>query len=593
MAVSEAKEIVRNITDRKQPERVPQRRIDELNVGDRCMEDKARLEAVMEALPVGVSITDNSGGVIQVNQAFKEVWGKSLPSTRSINDYGSYKAWYLSTGKPLLPEEWASAQAVKKGETITGQLLEIQRFDGSRIPVINSASPVYGRDGEIIGSAVAIQDISGLQRMKEALQKSRFRFELLSKTASLLLVSDDPEGIVNEICREVMGHLECHIFFNFILDEKTHKLHLNTYSGIPEEEADRIQWLDYGVAVCGCVARDKTPLIANNIFNTPDIRTELVKSYGIKAYACHPILSQSRLMGTLSFGTRTRSSFSPEDITLMKTITDQVATAMERSRLIKKLRNSRDLLEKRVRERTTDLEIKNQELQEFAYIASHDLQEPLRKIVTFGDILVSDSGTALDAESLDCIDRMQKSAKTMRVLLDSLLQYSRVSTQFAPFERISPRRSIEAALSNLEVAIREKEALVELGDLPTIKADPIQMIQLFQNLIANALKFCSEENAPLVKIYAPTFVTEDDPQEITQRICVQDNGVGFDEKHLDKIFSPFQRLHGKIKYPGVGMGLAICKKIMDRHGGKITAKSTVGKGSTFMLSFPLEPEEGI
>ncbi len=199
----------------------------------------------------------------------------------------------------------------------------------------------------------------------------------------------------------------------------------------------------------------------------------------------------------------------------------------------------------------------------------------------------------MDAESLDCIDRMQKSAKTMRVLLDSLLQYSRVSTQFAPFERISPRRSIEAALSNLEVAIREKEALVELGDLPTIKADPIQMIQLFQNLIANALKFCSEENAPLVKIYAPTFVTEDDPQEITQRICVQDNGVGFDEKHLDKIFSPFQRLHGKIKYPGVGMGLAICKKIMDRHGGKITAKSTVGKGSTFMLSFPLEPEEGI
>ena len=428
---------------------------------------------------------------------------------------------------------------------------------------------------------------------EEALQKSRFRFELLSKTASLLLVSNDPEVVVNEICLEVMAHLDCHVFFNFLLDEETDRLRLNTYSGIPEEEAEKIQWLDYGVAVCGCVARDKTPLIASNIFDSPDMRTELVKSYGIQAYACHPILSQGRLMGTLSFGTRSRGFFSSEDINLMKTITDQVATAMERTRLIKALQNSRYSLEERVRERTAELEMKNRELQEFAYIASHDLQEPLRKIVTFGDILVEGAGGILDAESRDCIDRMQKSAGMMRVLLDSLLRYSRVTTKQTSLKEVNMREPLEAALSNLEVAINEKNALVEVGEFPALKVDPVQMVQLFQNLIGNALKFCSEANRPHIRIYAPTLKRDHSDVKGHQQICVEDNGIGFDEMHLDKIFIPFQRLHGKIKYQGVGMGLAICKKIMDRHGGKIAAKSSIGKGSTFIISFPLGAEIGI
>lgn len=257
----------------------------------------------------------------------------------------------------------------------------------------------------------------------------------------------------------------------------------------------------------------------------------------------------------------------------------------------RELRNSRDQMEARVRERTADLEAKNQELQEFAHIASHDLQEPLRKIVTFGDILVNDSGDLLDDESRDCIQRMQKSAGIMRELLDSLLSYSRVATKPAPFKKMDLREPIEAALSNLEVTIKEKHALVEVGNLPVIEADPVQMIQIFQNIIANALKFCSEENPPHVRIYSPTPGEDDGRKRNEHRICVEDNGIGFDERHLDKIFSPFQRLHGKIKYQGVGMGLAICKKIVDRHGGEITAKSTVGEGTTFIITLPEREED--
>ena len=577
---------IRDVTERKENEERIERQKKELDAtNERMLKEKARLEAVMEALPVGVAILDASGSVVRVNRAYKQVWGESVPTVRSIKDYSEFKAWRLHTGEPLPPEEWASARAVRKNQIITGQLLEIERFDGSHIPVINSAAPVYGPDREIIGSAVAIQDITGLREMEAALQESRFRLELLSKTANLLLVSTDPEGMVNEICQEVMVHLDCHLFFNFLVDENTGRLRLNACAGIPEEEARKLEWLDYGVAVCGCVERDKTPLIAQDILNTSDIRTDLVKSYGVQACACHPILSRGRLMGTLSFGSKSRSSFSSKDIDLMKTITDQVATAMERSRLIEQLRKSRDEMEARVQERTAELEVKNKELQDFTYIASHDLQEPLRKIVTFGDMLANCAGNSLDDESRDCIARMQKSAGMMRMLLDSLLRYSRLTTRPAPPEECHLETPIQAALYNLELTIREKKAVVEVGELPSVEADPIHMTQLFQNLIGNAIKFQHEDASPHVKIYSLPS-EKNGPQKRMYRICVEDNGIGFDERHLDKIFSPFQRLHGKIKYQGVGMGLAICKKIVDRHGGKITAKSAVGKGTTFIIDLP-------
>jgi len=579
--------VLTDITGLQKSHQALQLRSKELEAAnDEIQLEKGRLEAMMTALPVGVVITDASGGVIKANRAFEELWGPPLPATHGIEDYHLYKAWWAGSGRAVVPEEWASAVAVRKGEVVRGQLLEIQRFDGSRVFVTNSAAPVRDEADNIVGSAVAIQDISDLRQAAKALRESQARFKLLSETVSTLLTSRDPEVVVNEICMKVMRYLGCHVFFNFLVDEKSGRLRLNAYGGISEQEARKIEWLDFGTAVCGCVARDNVPIIAEDIQNTSDNRTELVKSYGIQAYACHPILSEDRLLGTLSFGTETRDSFSSQDLELMKTVTDHVATAMERAKLIEQLGNSRNQLEARVRERTAELEMKNQELQDFAYIASHDLQEPLRKIVTFGDILVSGSRDALDDEGRDCIDRMQKSAGIMRELLDSLLHYSRVTTRPSPYKKIDLREPVETALSNLEVTIEEKDALVEVGDLPTVEADPVQMSQLFQNIIGNALKFHPEGVSPRVKIYAPGLGKGKGDKKETHQVCVEDNGIGFDETHFDKIFMPFQRLHGKSKYQGVGMGLAICKKIMDRHGGKITAKSEVAKGSTFIITLP-------
>ncbi len=195
------------------------------------------------------------------------------------------------------------------------------------------------------------------QRIKteEALRHSESRLKLLSETAGRLLATADPQGAVNELCRDVMVFLDCQAFFNFLVDEKAGRLRLNAFGGIPEEDARKIEWLDYGAAVCGCAAREGIRIVATDIFNIPDPRTDLVKSYGIQAYACHPLLVGDQVIGTLSFGTRTRTNFAPEELAIMKTISDQIAIAMERIKLLEDLRRSRDELELKVQERTRDL----------------------------------------------------------------------------------------------------------------------------------------------------------------------------------------------------------------------------------------------
>jgi signal transduction histidine kinase len=273
----------------------------------------------------------------------------------------------------------------------------------------------------------------------------------------------------------------------------------------------------------------------------------------------------------------------------LKTVTaskgDLEREIFERERAEEALRRARDELELRVQERTAELELRNKELQDFAFVASHDLQEPLRKVRTFGDMLADRGGASLDDTSRDYIRRMQVATARMQNLLNSLLSYSRVTTNVQPIRETDLGKSVEAALSNLEIVTKEKNSRVEVGDLPTVKADRVQMIQLFQNLIGNALKFSREGESPHVKIYAKEIRDASGANEI----CVEDNGIGFEERYLDKIFLPFQRLHGKSsEFEGVGMGLAICKKIVERHGGKITARSEFGKGSTFIVKLPTD-----
>lgn len=269
-----------------------------------------------------------------------------------------------------------------------------------------------------------------------------------------------------------------------------------------------------------------------------------------------------------------------------------------------RLRQARDELEDRVRERTeeltvlnVELERSNRELQDFAFVASHDLQEPLRKIQAFGDRLRTVQGPKFDDQGRDYLERMNNAAERMHTLINDLLGYSRVTTKARPFEPTDLNREVTGVLRDLETTIDESGGTVTVGMLPKVDADGLQMRQLFQNLIANALKFRKDGEAPHVEINAEIFkgvepsIGGSIPEDMV-RITVADNGIGFDEKYLDRIFTPFQRLHGRNEYEGTGIGLAVCRKIAERHGGSLTAESTLGEGSTFIVTLPLtQPKE--
>ena len=241
----------------------------------------------------------------------------------------------------------------------------------------------------------------------------------------------------------------------------------------------------------------------------------------------------------------------------------------------------KDRAEAALRRQTEELARSNKELEQFASVASHDLQEPLRKIITFGDRLMSHSGSKLDDLSQDYLKRMQHAASRMRQLVDALLQYATVTSKAEPLQDVNLNHLVQEVLLDLELALVKANAKVDVGPLPTLKAEPVQMRQLFQNLIANALKFSKKDKKPHIKIHSREL------GDGCAEISVNDNGVGFDEKYLDRIFMPFQRLHGYDTFEGIGIGLTICHRIVQRHGGQISAKSTLGKGSTFIITIPL------
>jgi PAS domain S-box-containing protein len=259
----------------------------------------------------------------------------------------------------------------------------------------------------------------------------------------------------------------------------------------------------------------------------------------------------------------------------------------------------RKRVEEKLKLYSDKLERSNRELQDFAQVASHDLQEPLRKILSFGDRLKTKSAESLDQDSQDYLQRMCNAAARMQTLINDLMAFSRVEIKgqaFVPTDLGVIAREVSA---DLETRIEQAGGRVEIEELPTIDADPMQMRQLLQNLIGNSLKYYRAGVPPVVRIYSqrpePRRRESQDESTPARQFCeilVTDNGIGFDEKYLDRIFTVFQRLHKKGEYEGTGIGLAICRKIVDRHSGTLTARSSPGQGATFVVTLPVtQPKE--
>jgi PAS domain S-box-containing protein len=249
----------------------------------------------------------------------------------------------------------------------------------------------------------------------------------------------------------------------------------------------------------------------------------------------------------------------------------------------------RKRVEEAIVRKAAELARSNAELEQFAFVASHDLQEPLRKIQAFGDRLKIKLHGTLPAEAQDYLDRMQSASARMRTLINDLLTFSRVIRSSSALVPVDLAKVTRDVLGDLEVRIEKSGALIDIGSLPVIEADPMQMHQLMLNLLGNALKFQPQNQRPVVKVSSRLYNTIAGHQWC--ELTVTDNGIGFEEKYLDKIFAVFQRLHGRAEFEGTGVGLAVCRRITDRHHGSIDAKSQLGKGASFIISLPVRQEQ--
>jgi signal transduction histidine kinase len=256
---------------------------------------------------------------------------------------------------------------------------------------------------------------------------------------------------------------------------------------------------------------------------------------------------------------------------------------------------ARQLTEATLQQKMEQLARSNAELEQFAYVASHDLQEPLRKIEAFGDRLKTKCSKDLSDRGVEYIDRMQNAAGRMRTLIQDLLEFSRVASKSQPFGTVNLKEVVTGVLSDLETRIDETQSTIHVGELPILDADPLQMRQLFQNLIGNAIKFRQIEEPLKVEIKSKSLkIIENNGQPKSMdvyQITIADNGIGFEQKYTDRIFRVFQRLHSRSDYDGTGIGLAVCTKIAERHGGSITAESILGQGATFIVTLPVQQSD--
>jgi len=887
-------------------------------------ESQERLAAFAAATFEGIVLSER-GRIMDCNEQFAQMAGRTVQELKGN-----------SIEQLFAPEDRQRVMKSIRAGRETVIECQMLRRDGSRITVeAHGGPPRPSRRGL---RHTAVRDITERKRAER-------RSELLAETASQLLATDCPQRVVEALCRKVLAFLDCQIFFNYLVegenggrpssrsstlktsddsgiatpnDRRTLRLHLNACAGIPEADARRIEWLDYGSAICGCVARDNCRIVAEDIQHTPDPRTELVKSFGIQAYACHPLVAERRMLGTLSFGTRTRTRFSAEELSLMTAVTDLVAIAMERQRIQAELQRineelehrvacrtaelhaasryarslieasldpvvtispagkitdvneatelatgvardhligtdfshyftepataeigyqrvlaeglirnypltirhlsgrtnhvlynatvyrneagevqgvfaaARDITERKeaerrrdftsavlalfaqkttardyldsvleviqqwsgcqalgiriadeqgeipyeswagfapefialenrlslgrdnccciraitqafeepdralltpggsyrcdnaiayfnnlpperqarfrgncmkfgfaslavipihylekaigaihladrrpgqfplavvefleamtpligeavhrfqteaelarhrnqlevlVRQRTQeltdanarlqrtaeDLQRSNRDLEEFAYVASHDLQEPLRAVGGYVKLLEHRFPETLDAKAREYIRGAADGAVRMEQQITDLLMLSRVGTRGLMLARTNLDAPLQAALHDLQFTIRAARATVTQDPLPVLPVDARQMVQLFQNLISNALKFRGEDS-PQIHVGARA-------ESGRWVIWVRDNGIGIAPQYFERIFQVFQRLHTRRSYSGTGIGLAICRRIVERHDGRIWVESQLGQGSTFYFSLPAD-----
>jgi signal transduction histidine kinase len=316
----------------------------------------------------------------------------------------------------------------------------------------------------------------------------------------------------------------------------------------------------------------------------PGPETSALLASGVEVYMVVPMIAGGQLIGAISFG-GTEKTFPAEQVGIAHEVATQLAIAINQSQLLERVQRHSDELEFMVRERTTELQAANKELEAFSYSISHDLRAPLRGIIGFADALMEDHGADLSDEARRKIKIVQDEGRRLGVLIDELLAFSRLGRKPLQKSVIDMAQLARAALDGLHLQPGESAPAIDFGSLPEARGDRVLLGQVWANLLSNAVKFSAKNAQPRIEVRATTDANE-------HLFLVRDNGAGFDPKYQSKLFGVFQRLHDAAEFPGSGVGLALVQRIVNRHGGRVWAESRPGEGATFFFTLPKDQADG-
>jgi PAS domain S-box-containing protein len=512
--------------------------------------DESLHRQLLQNLPAATYTCDSKGRITFYNEAAVKLWGRE-PKLGVDQWCGSWKI-FKTDGSPLPLDTCPMGIALKEGRPVYGEEILVERPNGERLHVLPHPRPIFDNNGTVIAAINTLIDITDLKRVDQALRESEMRFHTVANTAPVLIWMSDKN--------------RHYTFFN--------KSWLD-YTGRSIEEETGNGWLKavHPDDIHKCMG----------IFSTAfEARKNFYVEYRLRKHT-----GEFRWIAS-----RGEPRYLPDG-----TFEGYIGSSTD----IHDTKMNSVLLEQRIAERTKalkdavlQLERSNLELAQFAYVVTHDLQEPLRKVKTFTDRLMVKASRKLADDEKAYLGKIKTSADRMSGLIKDVLNYSILTRTKEAFVPTNLNIIANHVLTDFELLITQKKAVFIVEKLPEIEAVNLQMNQLFNNLIGNSLKFTSGDVSPVIHISGRQTCAEEleklnlskDTAYVT--LCFSDNGIGFSQQYAEQIFEIFQRLNSNEEYPGTGIGLALCKKIITNHKGAVYAESSPGKGATFYIVLPVK-----
>ncbi|HMK47889.1 MAG TPA: GAF domain-containing sensor histidine kinase, partial [Methanocella sp.] len=411
--------------------------------------------------------------------------------------------------------------------------------------------------------------------------------QLLSDLASSLLLSDNPREILDSVFDRLSAHLGLEAYFNFLVTEDGSRLRLYNYAGISDGVARKIEWLEYGQAVCGCVARDRQRTIVEDVQRSTDPRTDLIRSLGITAYCCHPLVAHDKMIGTLSFGTRNRTRFEPDEIELMRVVCNLIASSLERARLIARLNDVCSEQGACIRERTAELQLAKQRAELYVDLMGHDINNMNHSAMGYLELALMSLGEdgEITVEGKTMLEKSYQAIQNSSRLIDNVRKLQHLTIGKFETRRVD-MRELFGDIGTASLCPDDRDVTINVPDLPHyfVKANEL-LLDVFLNLISNAIKHSDEAKPLIVDVRVEPAIEKG---HAYYRCVVEDNGPGMPDALKSRLFRRFRG--GENRAESRGLGLYMVRTLVEGYRGQVSVEDrTPGdwtQGSKIIVMLP-------